>query len=84
MNYGYVIKVIWDDKGRHSYVSKRSPNKKPYASSLKDPDIKIWKTKRPVEEWILIRKQTAPGMKFLIVPINVDKMSTTLTPDEDE
>jgi Tfp pilus assembly protein PilP len=37
------------------YVTKRSPNRKPYASSKTDPDVKTWLTRRAAERFLSLK-----------------------------
>lgn len=37
--------VIFWNCGRKAYITNRSPNRKPYASTANDPDTKVWKTR---------------------------------------
>jgi hypothetical protein len=36
----------------HGYVTKRSPNYKPYASTKNDPDVKVWTTRARAQAWL--------------------------------
>lgn len=41
--------IRWTHGG---YVTKRSPNRKPYASDKSDPDTKVWKTQAAAQRWL--------------------------------
>jgi hypothetical protein len=40
------------------YVTKRSSNRKPYASISTDPDVKIWTSKNRAQRWLDGRDET--------------------------
>lgn len=44
--------IRWREYG---YVTKRSPNRKPYASKASDPDVKVWKTEGAARRFLSLK-----------------------------
>lgn len=44
--------IRWREFG---YVTKRSPNRKPYASKASDPGVKVWKTERAAQRFLSLK-----------------------------
>lgn len=49
----YVIN--WHCGLGNAYITKRQPNRKPYASSPYDPDVKTWKTRAGAERFLRLK-----------------------------
>lgn len=39
----------------YGYVTKRSPNRKPYARVANDPDVKTWTTRKRAERFLSLK-----------------------------
>lgn len=41
--------------GTYGYVTKTSPNRKPYARTVTDPDTRTWQTRQAAERFLALK-----------------------------
>lgn len=63
--------------GQGGYVTSRHPNRKPFATVMSDPDVKVWQSKSAAERW-LTRKDQLWASNCLVLLYGI---SQTPTPD---